>query len=285
MPVGPPIYASKPGKWVCSCPGHTTVTPNRPQLHDITVERSQIKVWIYWLGTICSRVIRNLHAILCLPTYWYWLALTLRIMPCRDTVCICICTKKQREGSLTRTKTSVKTQYKEFVRWNGFHINKNYISFNHCPFYFCYISSPDDDLLGLKHVTIIQQILYILQYKIAVLSVSHSIYGIYPAHSVTITLQRSWLQAQRTQRAPCSNQAWRKHSSNFHRPLSPYTRWRSWLRHCATNRKVEGSIPDGVIGIFQWHNPSGRTMAPRSTQPPTKMSTRNISWGVKVAGA
>ena len=21
------------------------------------------------------------------------------------------------------------------------------------------------------------------------------------------------------------------------------------------------SIPDGVIGIFQWHNPSGRTMA------------------------
>ena len=28
------------------------------------------------------------------------------------------------------------------------------------------------------------------------------------------------------------------------------TRWRSWLRHCATCRKVAGSIPDGVIGIF-----------------------------------
>ena len=28
------------------------------------------------------------------------------------------------------------------------------------------------------------------------------------------------------------------------------TRWRSWLRHCATNRKVAGSIPDGVTGIF-----------------------------------
>ena len=28
------------------------------------------------------------------------------------------------------------------------------------------------------------------------------------------------------------------------------TRWRSWLRHCATNRKVAGSIPDGVIGFF-----------------------------------
>jgi hypothetical protein len=25
-----------------------------------------------------------------------------------------------------------------------------------------------------------------------------------------------------------------------------------WLRHCATNRKVAGSIPDGVIGIFDW---------------------------------
>jgi hypothetical protein len=27
------------------------------------------------------------------------------------------------------------------------------------------------------------------------------------------------------------------------------TRWHSCLRHCATNRKVAGSIPDGVIGI------------------------------------
>ena len=25
---------------------------------------------------------------------------------------------------------------------------------------------------------------------------------------------------------------------------------RGWLRHCATSRKVAGSIPDGVIGIF-----------------------------------
>jgi hypothetical protein len=23
-----------------------------------------------------------------------------------------------------------------------------------------------------------------------------------------------------------------------------------WLRHCATNRKVAGSIPDGFVGIF-----------------------------------
>jgi hypothetical protein len=51
------------------------------------------------------------------------------------------------------------------------------------------------------------------------------------------------------------------------------TRWRIWLRHCATSRKVAGSI-----GIFCWHNPSGRAMSVGSTQPLTGMSTRNISW-------
>ena len=29
------------------------------------------------------------------------------------------------------------------------------------------------------------------------------------------------------------------------------TRWRSWLTHCATSRKVSGSIPDGVTTNFQ----------------------------------
>jgi hypothetical protein len=51
-----------------------------------------------------------------------------------------------------------------------------------------------------------------------------------------------------------------------------------WLRHCATKRKVAGSIHDRVIGIFHWHNPSGRTTALGSTQPLTEMSTRNHSW-------
>ena len=37
---------------------------------------------------------------------------------------------------------------------------------------------------------------------------------------------------------------------------------RSWLRHCATSRKVAGSIPNGFIGNFHWHNLSGRTMGP-----------------------
>jgi hypothetical protein len=53
---------------------------------------------------------------------------------------------------------------------------------------------------------------------------------------------------------------------------------RPW-KHYATNRQVAGSIPDGVIGIFQWHNPSGRTMSLGSTHPLTEMSTRCISWG------
>jgi hypothetical protein len=61
-------------------------------------------------------------------------------------------------------------------------------------------------------------------------------------------------------------------------------RGRSWLRHCATNRKVAGSIPDGVTGIFHWH-PPGRTMALGSTQPITYISTRNIFLVVKAAGA
>jgi hypothetical protein len=42
-----------------------------------------------------------------------------------------------------------------------------------------------------------------------------------------------------------------------------------WLKYCATNPKVAGSIPD----------PSDRTMALGLTQPLTEMSTRSISWG------
>jgi len=52
-----------------------------------------------------------------------------------------------------------------------------------------------------------------------------------------------------------------------------------WLRCCATNRKVAGLIPYGVIGIFYWHNASDRTMALGSTEPLTEMSTRSIFWG------
>jgi hypothetical protein len=69
-----------------------------------------------------------------------------------------------------------------------------------------------------------------------------------------------------------------------HRNLNSHSedwgsRWCSWLRHCATSWKVAGSIPDGVTGILQWLNPSGRIVALGSTQPLTEMSTKNPSWG------
>jgi len=55
-------------------------------------------------------------------------------------------------------------------------------------------------------------------------------------------------------------------------------------QHCrTTSLKVAGSIPDGITGIFRRLNPSGHTMALGSNQPLTKMSIREISWGVKVA--
>ena len=46
--------------------------------------------------------------------------------------------------------------------------------------------------------------------------------------------------------------------------------------HCATTRKVASSIPDGVIGLFHLHNPSGCAMAMGSIQPQIEMRTRNI---------
>jgi hypothetical protein len=66
----------------------------------------------------------------------------------------------------------------------------------------------------------------------------------------------------------------------YHHHHHGSTRWRSWLKHCATNRKVAGSIPDIYIyiGIFHWHNLFGHPMALGSTQPLTPTSTRNISW-------
>ena len=52
----------------------------------------------------------------------------------------------------------------------------------------------------------------------------------------------------------------------------------------ATNRKVAGSILDGVIGIFQGLSSSGLAVALGSTQTLTEISTRNIFLGVKAAG-
>jgi hypothetical protein len=58
-----------------------------------------------------------------------------------------------------------------------------------------------------------------------------------------------------------------------------------WLRYCATNQKVTGSIPNVVMEFFIDINSSDRSMTLGSTQPVTEMSTRCISWGVNAAGA
>jgi len=78
-----------------------------------------------------------------------------------------------------------------------------------------------------------------------------------------------------------------KHFEHNHGSLGGTRRW-SWLRLCATSRKIAGSIPDSVNGNFHWHNPSGRTMAPELTQPLTEMSTRTftcrLSWNLGASG-
>ena len=49
-----------------------------------------------------------------------------------------------------------------------------------------------------------------------------------------------------------------------------------FVMHCATSVKVAGSIPDGVSGIFHYHNPSDRTMALGLTQYLTEKSNGKV---------
>ena len=58
-----------------------------------------------------------------------------------------------------------------------------------------------------------------------------------------------------------------------------------WLRCCATNRKVAGSILDGVIGVFHWHKPSDRTMALVVDSASNINEYQEHFLGVKAAGA
>jgi len=57
------------------------------------------------------------------------------------------------------------------------------------------------------------------------------------------------------------------------------------LSSCTTSWKVGGVIPDGFTGFFIDLNPSGCTMAWGSTQLLAEMSTKDISWGVKLASS
>jgi hypothetical protein len=58
-----------------------------------------------------------------------------------------------------------------------------------------------------------------------------------------------------------------------------------WLRHCATNRKVAGSIPDGVIGIFHWHKPFRPHYGPEVDSASNRNEYQEYFLGVKAAGA
>jgi hypothetical protein len=74
------------------------------------------------------------------------------------------------------------------------------------------------------------------------------------------------------------------HSFSFYFNINFVLRGRSVAQLLEALRYKPDSIPDGVIGIFHGHNPSGCTMALGFTQPVTGMSTKNISWGVKGGG-
>jgi hypothetical protein len=64
--------------------------------------------------------------------------------------------------------------------------------------------------------------------------------------------------------------------------LTPGPGVAQWLRHCATSRRVSGSIPNGVVGDF-FRKLQTESCALGSNQP-LEMSTRKIL-GVKRAGA
>jgi len=58
-----------------------------------------------------------------------------------------------------------------------------------------------------------------------------------------------------------------------------------WLRCCATNRKVAGSTPDSVIGIFHWHNTSDRHYGPGIDSGSNRNEYQEHFLRVKAAGA
>ena len=61
-----------------------------------------------------------------------------------------------------------------------------------------------------------------------------------------------------------------------------FTKWCSWLRRCATNRKVAGSIPDDAVGIFRGINPAS---GPGVGSGSNRNEYQGYLLGVKTAGA
>ena len=103
---------------------------------------------------------------------------------------------------------------------------------------------------------------------------------LYVLYLVRWVVFRNWLQKVISN---CIDRTHLKYFVNHtnYEPAYHIIQWRSWLRHCATNRKVAGSMSDVTIECFHWHNPSVRTVALSLTQPLTEMSTRNIYCGLR----
>jgi len=107
-----------------------------------------------------------------------------------------------------------------------------------------------------------------------------------------LALNQSWTSSVRG----CRQTAWpvifvnnlAKLTRNYFSCMSisiPVTAVARCLRCCATNRKAVGSTPDGVIGIFHWRNPSGRTMALGVDSASNRNEYQEHFLGVKAAGA
>jgi hypothetical protein len=56
------------------------------------------------------------------------------------------------------------------------------------------------------------------------------------------------------------------------------TRYRSWLRHCATSQKIAGSSPNEVVGFFRFTSSYQPHCGPGVYSASDK-STRNLSGG------
>jgi hypothetical protein len=58
-----------------------------------------------------------------------------------------------------------------------------------------------------------------------------------------------------------------------------------WLRYCATNRKVAGSIPDGVIGILHWYKSFWSHYGPGVDSTSNRNEYQEYFLGVNAAGS
>jgi hypothetical protein len=76
-------------------------------------------------------------------------------------------------------------------------------------------------------------------------------------------------------------------SAEITHPLIPFlgTAVSQWLRCCATNRRIAGSIPDVFSGIFHWHISSWSHYGPGVHSASNRNEYQECFLGVKAAGA